>query len=379
MVFLCPNCRSSLKKGKNPKGIAWVCPSCQGKALTISLLRKKLDKTIVNELWRLANDEKDRLGKQCPSCEKAMQQVSVTPNHSVLVLDICRRCQMAWFDCGEMEILPEKPHIDTPTDPIESLPLETREAIAKVELALQKEKNQSTRTHPDEGWKTLAAICGMPVEFDGNPLKHYPWLTWVLALIITGVAILTFQDLSRYVMAYGLIPAELTRYNGLTFVTAFFIHGGIIHLLGNLYFLLIFGDNVEDYLGTLQFALLLIMATFVGDLFHLAVNPSDTIPTIGASGGISGIIVFYALQFPKVRLGFIFYYLLLFRWVKINASTAIVFWVLLQLWGAYNQIHGLSHVSAMAHIGGALTGFLFWLVNTYAVSFEFAAQKPSTS
>src|SRR5207249_4486791 len=116
--------------------------------------------------------------------------------------------------------------------------------------------------------------------------------------------------------------------------TSFFLHGGWVHLLGNLYFLLIFGDNVEDYLGRWRYLLLILLAMIVGDALHVLMDPRSAVPVIGASGGIAGIITFYALKFPRVRLGFLFR----FWWFHMPAYFALIMWVLLQFVGAWLQL-----------------------------------------
>jgi membrane associated rhomboid family serine protease len=189
-----------------------------------------------------------------------------------------------------------------------------------------------------------------------------PLFTWAVALLITVVSVGAFFNLDAAVETFGLVPAEAWRYGGATFITSFLLHGGIFHLLGNLYFLLIFGDNVEDYLGKLRYGLLILAATVAGDLLYLLVASGSTMPCVGASGGISGIIVFYALKFPNARLGFMFRYFLYFHWFQIPAWGALALWLLMQGVGTYLQLNGLSHVGATAHLGGALAGFLAWLV-----------------
>jgi membrane associated rhomboid family serine protease len=143
---------------------------------------------------------------------------------------------------------------------------------------------------------------------------------------------------------------------------SFFLHGGIFHLLSNLCFLLVFGDKVEDDLGSGRFLLLLTMATVVGDIVHIAADPDSTLPCIGASGGISGVIAYYALKFPRARLGFLFWIFHVFRWVRAPAVVLFVVWIGIQLLGTSNQLAGISNVSYLAHLGGAAVGFVFWLV-----------------
>ncbi len=97
-----------------------------------------------------------------------------------------------------------------------------------------------------------------------------------------------------------------------------------------------------------------------GDALHIALDPHSPIPSIGASGGISGVVVFYGLQFPQARLVVLMRYLLFWP-LPMRARTALLLWILLQLLGAWMQIAGVSRVSSLAHLGGAGVGMLFWL------------------
>jgi membrane associated rhomboid family serine protease len=160
-----------------------------------------------------------------------------------------------------------------------------------------------------------------------------------------------------------LIPAEATRLNGLTFVTSFFLHAGIIHLAGNMYFLLVFGHAVENFLRPLRYLALIALAAFIGDLAHIALDPRSQIPCIGASGGIAGVITFYALNFPRMRLAFLMRFgFVWFRWIRLPAWFVFVLWILFQIIGTLEQKAGMSSVSSAAHLGGAAMGVVAWLV-----------------
>ena len=113
---------------------------------------------------------------------------------------------------------------------------------------------------------------------------------------------------ARYLLRLlALVPIELFDHAGLGLVSVFFVHGSWWHLLGNMYFLVVFGDNVEDVLGTRRRLLLLLAATIGGSLLQVLGDPHGNIPCVGASGGIAGLIAFYALRFPDVRLGMIWW------------------------------------------------------------------------
>jgi membrane associated rhomboid family serine protease len=202
---------------------------------------------------------------------------------------------------------------------------------------------------------------GLPIETDDGPLAHRPWLTWSLALLILIVSLAAFVNLKPIIAQYGLVPAHWMRLGGLTFLTAFFLHAGVFHLLTNLYFLLVFGDNVEDFLGRWRFLALILMATLAGHVLHIIGDPASRLPCIGASGGISGVVAFYACKYPHARMGFLFRYVTIFRWVRMPAYLLFLLWIAIQVMGACFQVTGDCGVAYRAHLGGAVVGVLFWL------------------
>jgi len=272
-----------------------------------------------------------------------------------LELDACKACGLVWFDPQEFDAVPEGA-----APSAQEIHLRGVEVLAEYRLKQLKEQ-QCSDEPPDESWKWIPAMFGFPIESETEPLRRHPFFTWSLAVVILFISIGTFSQLQTAVAKFGFIPAEAFRAGGLTLITSFFLHGGWLHLIGNLYFLLIFGDNVEDFLGRWRYGLLILGAALAGDFIHLLVSSNSTTPCVGASGGISGIIVFYALQFPKARLGFLFRYFVYFKWLHIPAWGALVLWLLLQALGVFEQLNGFSNVAATAHLGGAAAGLAFWL------------------
>lgn len=136
--------------------------------------------------------------------------------------------------------------------------------------------------------------------------------------------------------------------------------------LPGVYFLFVFGDNVEDALGKGRYLAVLLLAALVGDLGHIAFDPRAEIPLIGASGGISALVLFYALKYPRARLGILFWIFFYVRWLRIPAYAYVGFWVVLQLLGAYQQVAGVTNISALAHLGGAAVGVAAWLLTREA-------------
>ena len=204
---------------------------------------------------------------------------------------------------------------------------------------------------------------------DGVPLRYMraPFVTHVLiALCVLLYLLLTLRESETGQIAiaagFGLIPAvlfgtaqlppELLQAPAwLTPLSNVFLHLGFAHLTGNMLFLFVFGDNVEDAMGHARFLLFFCLCGLGGSLAHALVNPASEQPLIGASGAISGVIAAYLMLHPRVRI-----WGLAFNWIplRITALYAIAAWVLFQL------IHALldpdGHVGWWAHLGGLVSG-----------------------
>jgi membrane associated rhomboid family serine protease len=143
----------------------------------------------------------------------------------------------------------------------------------------------------------------------------------------------------------------------LTLFTAMFMHGSPMHLIGNMLYLWIVGDNVEEVLGSVRYILAYLACGLVGTLAQIAANPDSTIPTLGASGAIAGVMGAYVVWFPHNRIR-----VLIFRVItELPAVLVIGGWIALQIWlgaGSLGKTGESGGVAYLAHVGGALTGFL---------------------
>lgn len=358
-MYVCPNCRSALNKVAGEVGRFWSCPVCNGRAVTLPVLQKVIPGKIINRLWQDARSSNDRGDRACPACDRKMNVVSLADAGNPMSLDVCLGCHFIWFDPNEFESVPKADQRSLA--PERSAPVsETTLARAELKLLQEERKAEAEFTFtgaPDNWWEVIPAVFGLPVEYDKQGLSDRPIVTWSLAALMVLLYVITASDLHPVVENWGLVPGDLYRHYGLTFISSFLLHGGFLHLLSNLYFFLVFGDNVEDELGWRKYALLIVAAALLGDAFHILADPRSSMPLVGASGGISGIIVYYALQFPKTRIGM----LLFFRWYRVPVGLLLVFWLLAQVIGVLQQVSGFGNVSALAHLGGASVGFLFWL------------------
>jgi membrane associated rhomboid family serine protease/Zn-finger nucleic acid-binding protein len=361
-MFRCPLCQTHLVRVKSSHGMLWGCPDCQGRSAGLGILRQMMRKESINALWMSARDQKVDAGPPCPLCANAMATV---PRFEGLEVDVCTTCQNVWFDPSELESAIDRAPAPVPRGDADLSP-EARELLALAKIQAIRERaeaeNDNDGTPPAEGWQTVLTLFGIPVEQDAPSLSRWPWVTWLTLLLMAATAFWTFNSAPETYRSWGLLPNEPWRHGGLSFVTSFFLHADWWHLVGNAAFLYVFGDNVEDFLGHWRYILLLVLSAICGDAIHLVFAPRGDLPLIGASGGISGVIVFYALAFPRARLVYFLRVGFYFRWVRFPAWGGLIMWILLQVVGAFQQLAGHSHVSSLGHLGGAVAGVGFWLV-----------------
>jgi membrane associated rhomboid family serine protease len=218
---------------------------------------------------------------------------------------------------------------------------------------------------------------------DINPMRRRPVATY--ALVAANVAVFIYQLSlgSRmgnvFVASYGATPYEITHMTDLvgqvkaglplvhfrgphpiflTLFTSMFIHGGFAHLGGNMLFLWIFGDNVEYVLGSAKFVLFYLLCGLAAHALHIASNPSSMVPTIGASGAISGVLGAYLVAFPRARILTLVFLGIFVRMAVLPAFVIIVYWFVIQFIFALVSLHGAGEggVAWFAHVGGFLAG-----------------------
>lgn len=198
---------------------------------------------------------------------------------------------------------------------------------------------------------------------DENPTRRAPVVTYGLVALCAAVWIGVQGaglDPSRFeasVARFGAVPLEvLTPGEGRrgTLVTSMFLHGGWLHLIGNLWFLWIFGNNVEDTLGRGRFLLFYLVAGVLAALAHVASNPGSAVPMVGASGAISGVMGAYLVLFPRARVKTLLFLLILITIVEVPAWVYLVYWFSLQLASSAWTVG--SGVAFWAHIGGFVVG-----------------------
>ena len=215
---------------------------------------------------------------------------------------------------------------------------------------------------------------------DTNPRHHgFPWITAGIIGINCAVflreAIASPADLELLIGTYAMIPARtIAFFSGspvpisealFPFFTSMFLHGGWMHLIGNMWFLWIFGDNVEDRMGHLRYVALYLAGGLAGSLTHLLFSSDSVLPTLGASGAIAGVMGAYLITFPGARVLTLIPFFFLFT-TELPAYVILLYWLLLQFFsgaaslGAADAMQG--GVAWFAHIGGFVAGIPLMLL-----------------
>lgn len=203
---------------------------------------------------------------------------------------------------------------------------------------------------------------------DDNPIAIIPVITIAIMALNIFAFIVQFMaggDARSIVYSFGAIPHNLLSFESnqpipppLTVFTSMFLHGGLFHIAGNMLYLWIFGNNIEERLGHVRFMLFYLFCGIVAAFSHALTNPGSTVPMIGASGAVSGILGAYLLLFPAARVHTLIFLGFFVQVVRIPALIVIGFWAIIQVVnGLISQgLMGQGGVAWFAHIGGFFAG-----------------------
>ena len=200
---------------------------------------------------------------------------------------------------------------------------------------------------------------------DHNPSGRTPYVTY--ALIAINIAVFAsyynlFSDeraLSAFFYNWALIPAAVSDGNGFGgLITSMFLHGGFMHLAGNMLFLWIFGDNMEDEMGHLGFILFYLAAGVAAGLAQVMASPLSMVPTVGASGAIAGVMGGYLLLFPKAKVDILLIFIIFFRVIPLPAWVMLGIWFAIQLFSGVAIDSETGGVAYWAHAGGFIAGII---------------------
>ena len=219
---------------------------------------------------------------------------------------------------------------------------------------------------------------------DDNPTELFPFVTILIIaanvlvwLLVQGAG--AQEPFLSSLCAYGTIPGEVTGsvlpgdtvslgdasctiggLSALTVLTSMFMHGGWMHLIGNMWFLWVFGNNIEDSTGHVRYVIFYLLCGVLASVAHIMFSPDSTIPTVGASGAISGIMGAYMVLYPKVRVHTLIFLVIYIRVIPLSALTVLGLWFGLQLFSGVVQSGAEGGgVAFWAHVGGFIAGVVF--------------------
>ncbi len=230
----------------------------------------------------------------------------------------------------------------------------------------------------------------IPLSVENRSIRP-PWMT-ILILVAMFTVWIVVQGggfptnpvmLATTVCNFGMVPGEIThlarlgtavplgpecavdndRINYLTPVLSMFLHGGWMHILGNALFLWVFGRAIEDVMGPMRFLGFYLICGLAAAAAQIAVNPSSPVPTVGASGAISGVMGAYLLLFPRVRVHMFFFFIIFFKIFRIPAWVVLLYWFAIQVLSGLPELHAsggepTGGVAVWAHVGGFMAGIL---------------------
>ena len=198
---------------------------------------------------------------------------------------------------------------------------------------------------------------------DHNPSGRVPFVTYAL-IVLNVVIFLTYWaelDNARYMNTlltnWAMIPKFISQgFGKVGLFTSIFLHGGIMHLLGNMLFLYIFGDNIEDELGSVKFLGFYLGAGILANFAQYAISPISDVPVIGASGAVAGVMGAYLLLYPKARVDIILIFIIFFKIFTLRAWIVLSIWIAMQFLGGFGLDAEAGGVAYWAHIGGFFAG-----------------------
>jgi hypothetical protein len=351
----CPVCKALLTE-REVEGVGiHFCAKCRGLLCSRESFRQYVSVLRESELEQLSTAELfDRKalpevlipaeGKMCPGCGQAMEQFNYAYDSNI-ILDRCAKCGLIWADRGEIvkvaQYVRGNPAIDR-----------FGQALADRETERAKYQRMAERGREIRagGLMPMPFWIGLLPLSDEEETRTIPVATVLLILVNTVVFFLLPPSMDTF-ESLGFIPdlffagRELHR-----IVTHQFLHGGLLHLFGNMLFLWIFGDNVEDRFGKVGFPLVYLFLGGVAAVSHAIMTTHTFLPCVGASGAISGVMGSYFVLFPVAMVRAV-----IGNWmVPVPAFLFLAVWFLLQL--AFSSLE--SSIAYFAHIGGFIMGLV---------------------
>ena len=365
----CPSCGVSLRQRKYHGLIVDICRECGGIWFDPGEMKDYIDffvrdhDTIPDAEIRF-DREIASVGrgagvlKACPRCYEPMKEFNYAYDSNV-ILDRCPRCSGIWTDGGEIRKLAiyvkGNPRLDALGD---SIIEDRKKADGLADLA----ELSGALTGSAAAWVFLPKIV-LPLG-DDTPTRTTPGVVYTIMavnILVYLYQLFMVSDMSSVFAEHGLVPSRILAGEGyLSLVSSMFIHCGFLHLAGNMLFLWIFGDNIEEACGHLRFAFVYLLFGFFASALHIFTNTQLDVPAVGASGAIAGVMGAYLVLLPRAKIKTFFVY----RVVDIPAYLFLGAWAGLQVvcGAVYLSAGARSGPAWWAHIGGFVSGLVFMLL-----------------
>lgn len=358
MSMPCPRCTYPLTQLTHQGNELDHCYRCGGSFLAPGHVEGAFGQYADPHAWKQL-DSTTHLGTSWLLCAKGhgnMDAYMVSWAGDSVEVDVCNECGGLWLDANEGTKL------------YRIARAATNEQNMSGSESLSFDQLDAEHQEPGVGSYIFQLLTGFPIEV-WNPVRKRAVVVLSLLAILTVIFGLEFlltngfrlTEAKAFFRAWGVVPLSISEgsgYHGL--FSHMFLHAGLLHLLGNLYFLYIFGDNVEDRLGRTKFIILYLFAGLVGAGLHILVTQSSDMPMVGASGAIAGLMGAYLVLFPKVQV----WVVILFIRFKLAIGWYFLLWVGLQfLIPLLSRSPGIAWA---AHVGGFAAGIAvgFALRNT---------------
>ncbi|MCK4753113.1 MAG: rhomboid family intramembrane serine protease [Planctomycetes bacterium] len=360
----CPFCSKQLKQVKSKSAVVDVCPDCGGiwfdsgeladfaNALSQSEKitargRKSLEQKKGKSLFKI--NEKVRV---CPKCNTELSKFNYASDSNI-ILDKCTGCGGIWADGGEVQHVAGYLKEDPRTTAV-------GRNIAELTLAFDASDSDESAL----SYFMFFPRFVIPLS-DDIPYERFPFATVsLIALCVLAFLgqVFLVTDIESFVKNFGFVPA---RFFGVGLLSSMFLHGSFLHLFGNMLFLWIFGDNVEDRFSRRGYVIFCLCGGLCASILHGIFNPGSVVPVVGASGFISAVMGAYLVFYPEANITLLCFY----RTIEVPVVMYLGGWFFLQLTASFLFKDAyVSNVAWFAHIGGFAFGAVVAFFKKRAVS-----------
>lgn len=352
----CPRCKNKLILSKLLDAELYSCKSCESGLISKNLLLNKFSgefiRNIRNSIISLTLNSSTPYNIRCPKCNHTMFQFTSHFRGTNHPIDFCSNCSLFWLDKVELEsiLINRNQELNNVRSNIVNL-----ESI-KLEQNLEKDRYRESNSIAI--WQR---IFGLKLEGEHAYFSKFPITIWIISSILIFLNIKTWMSHSD-ILQFSLIPSDPLKNYGFNLISSFFIHMNPYHLGINIYFLLLFGDRIENEIGKMRILALLFLSAFFASLMDILIRSNSEIPSVGAGGGIAGLLMYFTLAYPNTKISipvsldlrFLNFHL------SINAHYITILWLFLHIIiNSYNL-----NFNIMLNISGSIIGFLsFYYIN----------------